>query len=214
MSGPQAPSDAQDRTVFDRPALEVAPLLLGALLSHETPAGLVTVRLTEVEAYEGQGLDPGSHAHRGQGKRNAVMFGPSGHLYTYFTYGMHVCANVVCLPVGQAAGILLRGGEVVEGESSARSRRGVEVPFRDLARGPARLAKALGIPLSDGGSDLFSGSYRLVLPTHPVDHLTGPRTGVSGPGGGSDFPWRFWMPGEPTVSPYKVHVPKKRVSPN
>ena len=123
---------------------------------------------------------------------------------------MHVCANVVCLPPGKAAGILLRGGEVVDGESSARERRGFGVPFRDLARGPARLATALGIPLADGGADLFSEPYGLELPTSPAEFASGPRTGVSGPGGGLEYPWRFWMPGEPSVSPYKAHVPKKR----
>jgi DNA-3-methyladenine glycosylase len=203
---------AIDRQLFDSAADVAAPLLLGALLTHETPTGRVTVRLTEVEAYSGQGLDPGSHAHRGRTNRNAVMFGPSGYLYTYFTYGVHVCANVVCLPEGEAAGILLRAGEIVEGEDSARQRRGFEVPFRDLGRGPARLAKALGIPLSDGGADLFTEPYGLEFPSQPVEYLAGPRTGVSGPGGSLEYPWRFWIPGERSVSAYKAHVPKKRTS--
>lgn len=196
-------------SVFDAPAEQVAPLLLGALLSRRSDDGTVTVRLSEVEAYAGQGLDPGSHAHRGLGKRNAVMFGPSGRLYTYFTYGMHVCANVVCLPEGAAAGVLLRGGEVIEGEDLARERRGSSVPFRDLARGPARLASALGIPLTDNGSDLAAAPYRLVLPEVPVEFETSARTGVSGPGGEQTYPWRFFVPGDPTVSPYRAHVPKK-----
>ncbi len=195
-----------DRALFDQPAVEVAPFLLGAVLSH---AG-VSVRLTEVEAYLGGGVDPGSHAFRGQTARNASMYGPSGHLYAYFTYGMHVCANVVCSPVGQASGLLLRAGEVVEGIELARARRTTARSDRDLARGPARLAVALGIGLSVDGADLFTLPFGLTLPEHPVEYLTGPRTGVGGEGGGGErFPWRFWMPGEPSVSPYKRH-PRSR----
>lgn len=210
MTRPLVDRPGADRSVFDRPAVEVAPLLLGAILSRTGDDGTVSIRLTEVEAYSGQGLDPGSHAHRGEGKRNAVMFGPSGHLYTYFTYGMHVCANVVCLPEGVAAGVLLRAGEIIEGEEFARDRRGSSVPFRDLARGPARLATAVGIPLADGGADLLAPPYSLVLPPEPLPFATSARTGVSGAGGSDDYPWRFYLPGDPTVSPYKAHVPKKR----
>jgi len=193
--------------------LEVAPRLLGALLTHRTPDGDVTLRLTEVEAYSGEGEDPGSHAHRGRTPRNAVMFGPAGHLYTYFTYGMHTCANVVCLPEGRAAGILLRGGEVVAGEDLAEGRR-PGVSHRDLARGPARLATALGITLADGGADLLdpAGDFVLELPAVPAGSIArGPRTGVSGAGGdGERFPWRLWLEGDPTVSPYRPSVPRRR----
>ena len=189
-----------------RPSTEVAPLLLGGLLTVDA----VTVRITEVEAYLGE-ADPGSHAFRGPGKRNAVMYGPPGHLYTYFTYGMHVCANVVCSPEGVASAVLLRAGEVVEGVERARSRRLTSKTDADLARGPARLCVALGITLADGGADLSTGRIRLTLPPHPEPFETGPRTGVAGPGGSSeDFPWRFWIPGDPTVSPYKRHVAKRR----
>jgi DNA-3-methyladenine glycosylase len=200
---------AFDRTVFESPSVEVAPLLLGAVLSHHTDDGPVSVRITEVEAYLGE-LDPGSHAFRGQGKKNAVMFGEPGHLYTYFTYGMHVCANIVCSPEGTASAVLLRAGEIVEGLDLARSRRTTSRTDADLAMGPARLAVALGITLADGGLDLADGPMALRMPGRPSPFATGPRTGVSGDGGGLDFPWRFWMPGEPSVSPYKPHVPKKR----
>jgi len=193
-----------DRELFAAPALEVAPLLLGAHLSK----GEVTVRITEVEAYLGA-LDPGSHAFRGRTRRNEVMFGEPGHLYTYFTYGMHVCANVVCSPEGTASAVLLRAGEVVEGVELARSRRMTAKRDTDLARGPARLVVAMGIDLADGGADLAEPPFRLEL-HEPVAAETGPRTGVSGDGGGLDFPWRFWIPGEETVSPYKPHVPKRR----
>ncbi|HEY5319272.1 MAG TPA: DNA-3-methyladenine glycosylase [Galbitalea sp.] len=194
-----------DRELLARPSIEVAPLLLGAIVASRG----VSVRLTEVEAYLGE-FDPGSHAFRGQTRRNGVMFGEPGHLYTYFTYGMHVCANVVCSPVGVASGVLLRAGEVVEGLDLARSRRTTTKTDADLARGPARLVVALGIALADGGCDLESGDVTLELPAAPASFSQGPRTGVSGPGGSVDFPWRFWIPGDPTVSPYKAHAPKKR----
>ena len=170
----------------------------------------VTLRITEVEAYLGVGEDPGSHSFRGKTARNAVMFGEPGHLYTYFTYGMHVCANVVCSPEGSASGILLRGGEIVAGVELARARRTTSKSDADLARGPARLAVALGITLADGGADLARGRFSLELPAAASAHSSGPRTGVSGDGGGPAYPWRFWIPGDPTVSPYKAHAPKKR----
>lgn len=198
-----------DRTLLLAPSFEVAPLLLGSHLSSTSAEGTVTLRITEVEAYHGS-EDPGSHAFRGKTNRNAVMFGEPGHLYTYFTYGMHTCANVVCGPEGQASGLLLRAGEVVEGVGLARDRRHTSKADADLARGPARLAVALGIVLADGGADLATGRIRLELRAGERGYSTGPRTGVSGPGGSEDFPWRFWLPGDPTVSPYKRHSPKRR----
>ncbi|MGV8896724.1 MAG: DNA-3-methyladenine glycosylase [Rhodoglobus sp.] len=190
---------------LSRPATEVAPLLLGGLIT----VGDVTVRLTEVEAYLGE-VDPGSHAFRGPTPRTAAMFGAPGHLYTYFTYGMHVCANVVCSPEGVASAVLLRAGEVVEGVEIARQRRTTSRTDADLARGPARLCVALGITLADGGADLVTSRVRLTLPEPVTQFEHGPRTGVSGDGGGSQYPWRFWIPGEASVSPYKAHVPKRR----
>ena len=124
------------------PVEQVAPELLGAVLRH----GEVAVRLTEVEAYDGAN-DPASHAFRGRTPRNAVMFGPPGHLYVYFSYGMHWAANIICGPDGVASGVLLRAGEVIDGVEVARSRRG-RATDRDLARGPGRLTQALGIRTS------------------------------------------------------------------
>jgi len=174
----------------------------------------VSVRLTEVEAYLGE-RDPGSHAFRGQTRRNATMFGPAGHLYVYFTYGMHTCANVVCGDEGDPMGVLLRAGEIVSGIEVARARRVTSKTDADLARGPARLTVALGIALTDDGARLGPSSgaeeFRLDPPRHPAPSFqTGPRTGVSGLGGSADYPWRFWLPGDPTVSPYKAAVPRKR----
>ena len=185
--------------LFEAPATEVAPRLLGGTISVDS----VTLRITEVEAYLGVGIDPGSHAYRRKGVKNSTMFGPPGHLYTYFTYGMHVCANVVCSPEGKASAVLLRAGEIVEGIDLARARRLTSRVDVDLARGPARLAVALGITLGDDGTDLTTGRIRVELPRIQVPFEQGPRTGVSWPGGEPSFPWRFWIPGEPTVSPYR-----------
>jgi DNA-3-methyladenine glycosylase len=192
--------------LLERPSIEVAPLLLGAVLHGRG----VSVRITEVEAYLGE-LDPGSHAFRGRTRRNAVMYGPPGHLYVYFTYGMHTCANVVCSPEGTATAVLLRAGEIVEGLELARGRRTTTRSDADLARGPARLTVALGIALSDDGDDLATGPITLEPAARPAPEVaTGPRTGVSGAGGTDAYPWRFWIPGDPTVSPYKRHTPKRR----
>jgi len=185
--------------LFEAPATEVAPRLLGGTISVDS----VTLRITEVEAYLGVGIDPGSHAYRRKGVKNSTMFGPPGHLYTYFTYGMHVCANVVCSPEGKASAVLLRAGEIVEGIDLARARRLTSRVDVDLARGPARLTVALGITLGDDGTDLTTGRIRVELPRIQVPFEQGPRTGVSWPGGEPSFPWRFWIPGEPTVSPYR-----------
>jgi DNA-3-methyladenine glycosylase len=194
-----------DRAFLNRPSVEIAPLILGAIIHGRG----VSVRLTEVEAYLGE-VDPGSHAFRGETARNRVMFGEPGHLYTYFTYGMHVCANVVCSPVGVATAVLLRAGVVVDGVELARERRTTSRADVDLARGPARLVVALGIALADNGLDLESDDITLELAGERAEFAQGPRTGVSGAGGTDEFPWRFWIPGDPTVSPYKASVPKKR----
>lgn len=195
------------REFFDRKAEEVAPDLLGRVLSRSTPEGVVSVRLTEVEAYAGM-LDPASHAYRGPTKRNAVMFGPPGHSYVYFTYGMHFCVNLVCLEEGTAAAVLLRAGEVIEGRSRAAARR-PRSTVRDLARGPARLCEALGIDRALYGADVCDPSSPLrMLSGSPVPAFsTGPRTGVTS---AKDVPWRFWIDGDPSVSPYRVHVPRRR----
>ncbi|HEX6524341.1 MAG TPA: DNA-3-methyladenine glycosylase [Streptosporangiaceae bacterium] len=203
------------RAFFDRPAVEVAPDLLGCVLEHETAAGLVAVELTEVEAYMGA-VDPASHAYRGQTSRNAVMFGPPGHAYVYFTYGMHFCVNLVCLPPGTASAVLLRAGRLVEGEELARKRRVSNGKgSRDLARGPARLCQALGIDRGQNGADVCrpDSPLRIRGPGGGTTDrsfkkvLSGPRVGVSS---GAEAAWRFWVDGEPTVSVYRPHVPRKR----
>jgi DNA-3-methyladenine glycosylase len=202
------------RGALEAPAVEVAPRLLGAVLTHTTPEGVVALRLTEVEAYAGEGQDPGSHAHRGRTSRTATMFGPAGHLYAYFTYGMHTCANITCLPEGRAAGVLLRAGEVVEGLALARSRRPTAKKDAELARGPARLTLALGIALAEDGADLLAPPFSLELGAPVAAVTSGPRVGVAGAGGNAErFPWRFWLPGDPTVSTYRPAVARRRTPP-
>jgi DNA-3-methyladenine glycosylase len=195
-----------------RPAVEVAPGLLGARLAHTTAEGTVAVRLTEVEAYMGE-HDPGSHAFRGLTNRNKVMFGPPGHIYVYFTYGMHHCVNIVCGHEGQATAALLRAGEVTEGLDLARSRRTSAKRDAELARGPARLAVALGLELADNGRAIAARGLALTRPAVQASHQhvrTGPRVGVSGEGGTDAYPWRFWLEGDPTVSPYRAAKPRRR----
>jgi DNA-3-methyladenine glycosylase len=274
------------RDFFARHSVQVAPELLGCVIEHQTAAGLVAVELTEVEAYAGAS-DPASHAYRGKTARNAVMFGPPGHAYVYFTYGMHFCVNLVCLGNGSASAVLLRAGRVIEGAELAAARRtggprqegsggmglsqggsggmgppgrksrrdlgGIAppqrtqtqrraVPFRDLARGPARLCQALDIDRSQDGTDVCvaDSPLRMCWPdasttTRSAEALlaraddalslggstppdppgrprrgriaSGPRVGVSS---AAEVPWRFWIEGEPTVSPYRPATPRRR----
>jgi DNA-3-methyladenine glycosylase len=213
------------RDFFARPSVQVAPDLLGCVIEHETAAGLVAVELTEVEAYAGES-DPASHAYHGRTRRNAVMFGPPGHAYVYFTYGMHFCVNLVCAHNGSASAVLLRAGSVIEGEGLARARRtsrkapggsnAARLAFRELARGPARLCQALDIDRSQDGVDVcvadsplrvrwLSGSITARPARGKI--TCGPRVGVSA---AAEVPWRFWLEGEPSVSAYKAHVPRQR----
>lgn len=205
-----------DRETFFAPALEVAPQLLGALLTvhDEDRAAAVTLRITEVEAYHGVGspgpYDAGSHSRDRKTERNASMFGPPGHAYVYFSYGMHFALNMVCSPEGIASGVLLRAGEIIEGAEIARERREAgrssrPIAVSQLARGPGNLARALGItrPAHDG-HDLFALPFELAPPEQiPAAITAGPRVGVSGEAGSIAFPWRFWITGDPTVSSYR-----------
>jgi DNA-3-methyladenine glycosylase len=203
--------------------------LLGCVLEHDSEAGLVAVELTEVEAYTGA-TDPASHAYRGRTARNAVMYGPPGHAYVYFTYGMHFCVNVVCMPEGNASAVLLRAGRVIAGEPVARERRArrrVEengtsavrvVPARDLARGPARLCQALAINRSQNGADMCDPASLLRLRGNEgsageggrPEISVGPRVGVSA---GADTNWRFWLASDATVSVYRPSKGRPRLTP-
>lgn len=180
---------------LDAPAEQVAPALLGSTLTH---AG-VSIRLTELEAYAGL-ADAASHAYRGPTPRSAVMFGPPGRFYVYFVYGMHWCANLVTGPDGTASAVLLRAGEVVAGLSTARARRR-GAPDRELARGPARLARCLALTGEHSGSTAV-----LTAGFAPGSVSAGPRVGVAA---AAEVPWRFWITGDPTVSAYRKAVARK-----
>ncbi len=183
--------------------LSAARLLLGCHLVADTPDGEVGVRLVEVEAYRGAD-DPAAHSYRGRTRRNAVMFGPPGHLYVYFVYGLHFCANISCLPDGRPGAVLLRGGEVVSELDVAHHRRPTARSDAELARGPARLAALLGLTREHNGADVVDpGSAVRLLPGDPVpdDRVrTGPRVGVAA---AQDLPWRFWVDDSPAVSSYR-----------
>jgi DNA-3-methyladenine glycosylase len=216
------------REFFDRPATEVAPDLLGCVLWHASPAGIVAARLVEVEAYRG-GIDPASHAFRGRTSRNAVMFGPPGHAYVYFSYGMHYCVNLVCAAPGHGEAVLIRAGAVVEGADLARRRRygppetngdiadtGGRSLRRelDLARGPGRLCQALGIDRSQDGADICSRGGPLGIGPAPAGRpeadgvaviRAGPRVGISK---AAELPWRYWVAGDGHVSSYRPSQPR------
>jgi DNA-3-methyladenine glycosylase len=225
---PEAPGGAAaavlPRAFFGDPAPEVAPRLLGCVLRHDSPDGPVAAVITEVEAYAGL-TDPASHAYRGQTPRNAVMFGPPGHAYVYFTYGMHFCVNLVCEPAGAVSAILLRAGRVIEGADLAAARRwsrpGREAglaagarrhPERDLARGPARLCQALGIDRAQNGADAVDPRSPLRVSAGPGGPVlaarvrAGPRIGISQ---AVDVPWRFWLDGDDHVSQYRPFTPRR-----
>ncbi|MEV6081674.1 DNA-3-methyladenine glycosylase [Streptomyces sp. NPDC052069] len=185
------------------PAEEVAPELLGAVLTHETPEGTVSITITETEAYSGA-ADPASHAYRGRTLRNAAMFGPAGHLYVYRSHGLHWCANIVTGTEGIATAVLIRAGRVVEGEDLARERRGANVESPRLARGPGNFCRALGITAEHNGADLLTGASVVLSDGEPVPAAlvrAGPRVGVSK---AHDWQHRFYLAGDPTVSAYRL----------
>lgn len=185
---------------FAQPADVVAPQLLGCVITHNG----VSIRLTEVEAYAGA-QDPAAHTYRGKTARNAAMFGPPGRLYVYFSYGIHYNGNIVCAPEGDGQGCLMRAGEVIAGEELARERRQrpdrALIPFDNLARGPGNLGQALGLTLPDNGTEA-----QLTMRAEEPEWVAGPRIGISK---NSEAPWRFWIPGDKTVSSPRGY-PKKR----
>ncbi len=203
-----------DRLLLD-PGLAstvVAQRLLGAVLSTHLGDGLVAVRITETEAYNGED-DPASHAYRGERPRTRSLFGPAGRLYVYRHLGIHHCANLVCGPPGRGPAVLFRSGEVIAGADLAtarRTRRGVCRTPRDLARGPGRLAVALGLDLQLDGAPVIEGladaQHRVGLtwPTEPIGaprRASSARIGVGQAGADPDqFGWRWWIADDPHVS--------------
>lgn len=195
------------RSFFARRAELVAPELIGAVAVTGTGRDAIAVRITEVEAYAGP-RDPASHAYR-RTSRSEVMYGPPGHLYVYFVYGMHWCANVVTDPDGTASAVLLRAGEVLTGLDRARRRRPSARTDRDLARGPAGLATVLGLTGELTGADLCRPGRPFGIRTGipPAGIATGPRVGVNV---ATEMPWRFWDPDSRTVSAFRSGVRRRR----
>lgn len=177
--------------------------LLGGTIESSTVEGTVAARVVEVEAYRGRD-DPASHSYRGKTARNSVMWGAAGHLYVYFIYGMHYCANVVCLAEGEPGAVLLRAGEIIEGRELAGLRRPRARWDHELGAGPARLTAALGLDREHNGSDLTDPASPVRffpeagIPTGQVS--TGPRVGVTA---AAATPWRFWLSSSRAVSAYR-----------
>ena len=181
---------------FARHPLVVAPELLGKVLEHDGRA----VRIVEVEAYCGPD-DPASHAFRGQTRRTATMFGSPGHLYVYFSYGMHWCANVVAHLPGEVGAVLVRAGAPLRGVDEMQRARPAARTLADLASGPAKLCQALGIDGTFDGVDLRAADGPVTLrddgTAPPIAPVAGPRVGISV---AVEHPWRFSVPGDPNRS--------------
>ncbi|HEY2388259.1 MAG TPA: DNA-3-methyladenine glycosylase [Candidatus Binatia bacterium] len=191
------------RAFTTRPTLRVARALLGKILVHHGRGGVTAGRIVEVEAYRGP-TDRAAHTFGGRRTpRNETMWGPAGHLYVYFTYGMHYCCNVVTRDAGLPEAVLLRALEPLEGMALMRRRRGnAALVDAALCRGPANLCRAMGIDRRADGSDLTSG--RIVLldaPPIPARRVArSPRIGVAYAGADAALPWRFYVRDTPAVS--------------
>jgi DNA-3-methyladenine glycosylase len=192
--GPRLP-----RTFFARPSTVVAPELLGRVLVRILPDGTrLAARLVEVEAYGPN--DPASHAYRGPTPRNLVMFGPSGRLYVYFTYGMHFCSNVVTGRDGEGSAVLLRAAEPLEGLDAMATNRGLAEPAR-LCAGPGRLTQAFAIGRADNGVDLVRDAGLHLRAGDPVSPRRVARTTRVGVTVGVEPRWRYYERGNGFVSP-------------
>jgi DNA-3-methyladenine glycosylase len=193
------------RSFFARPSPEVGPDLLGRILVRRLGDGrLLSARIVETEAYQED--DPASHSYRGRTNRTEVMFGPPGHLYVYFTYGMHHCMNVVTGSEGEGSAVLLRAAEPLEGVKEMASHRGTDDP-RALCSGPGRLCQALGIAREQNGLDLVRGHDLWLLegtPVSPSEIDVGSRVGITS---GIERPWRFSVQGDRFVSRVRAGGP-------
>ncbi|MGB0620744.1 MAG: DNA-3-methyladenine glycosylase [Myxococcota bacterium] len=201
---------------YARDPRDVGPELIGCRLVHRLPDGeRLVVRLTEVEAYLGDGSDPASHAHPGTTPRNATMFGPAGRLYAYRSYGIHMCVNVVCAVRGHGAAVLLRAAEPLEGLDAMRHLRGLSAtaPEQQLTVGPGRLGQALGLTLAHDGGSLLEGALTLHGPEGDRPRFAaGPRVGITR---AADLPYRYFEAdgtGKPSrwVSAFRPGTKKRR----
>ncbi len=200
MTGAAIVADASRRDWFDRPSMALATDLLGARLIHDAPQGTVGGTIVEVEAYRGP-EDLAAHSSRGRTPRNAVMFGPPGHLYVYLVYGLHLCMNVVAGPGTKPEAVLIRAVALDEGLELARERRGPRARPERLASGPGNVGQALGIGLDLNGADLLHGPVRIEQRRGRRPAIRrGPRIGVAYAGAWADRPMRFWISGHPHVS--------------
>lgn len=203
------------RSFYERDALAVAPELIGARLVHRGPGGLRRVaRLTEVEAYLGDGSDPAAHSHVGKTPRNRSMFGPPGRLYAYRSYGLHVCVNVVCGAPGSASAVLLRAAEPLDGLETMRAARGLfpTDPVKKVACGPGRLAEAMGLTLEMDGRSLLRGPLTLHAAEDPPGGARlaierGPRVGISR---ATELPYRYFEPSSVWVSAFRSGTARRR----
>jgi DNA-3-methyladenine glycosylase len=180
---------------LQKPAYMVAPALLGCVLEREINGNLIRVRIVETEAYDE--TDAASHSYKGRTPRTDIMFGEPGHLYVYFTYGMHYCCNVVTGNEGEGAAVLIRAVEPIEGEEYMRELR--TVPGKELSNGPAKLCKALGIDKQLNGHDLSEFPFKLIIqePLDSTEITQAKRVGISQ---AKDVPWRFYITGNDFVS--------------
>jgi DNA-3-methyladenine glycosylase len=194
------------RSFYERDARTVAVALLGCRIVHRTPDGSRRIaRITEVEAYLGDGSDPSAHSHTGETPRNHTMFGPAGRLYAYRSYGIHVCANVVCGTPGSASAVLLRSAEPQAGIPAMREARGLgrDTPLAPIASGPGRLAQAMGLGIELDGISLLRGPLTLHPPTAPLPPSmieAGPRIGISR---AMELPYRYFEKASDCVSTYR-----------
>jgi DNA-3-methyladenine glycosylase len=194
------PRRVADRGWFDRRAPDLARDLLGARLMHDASEGRVGGRIVEVEAYRGP-EDRAAHSWRGRTPRNAVMFGPPGHLYVYLIYGLHLCLNVVAGPGLKPEAVLIRALALDEGIDLARKRRGDAVAEHRLAAGPGNVGQALGVGRQLNGADLTTGPMWVEFRTEPMGRVRrGPRIGVGYAGAWAARPLRYWIVDDPHVS--------------
>lgn len=186
--------------LIEVPAFEAAQRLLGCVLEHEIEGVLLRARIVETEAYDQ--ADIASHSYKGITPRTEVMFGPPGHLYVYFTYGMHYCCNIVTGPDGHGAAVLIRAVEPLAGEKTMEKLRNGRTGI-GLTNGPAKFCQAFGIDKAINGHDLRESPLRLIINDElpSKDIVTSTRIGISR---GQEVPWRFYIRGNPYVSIAKL----------